>query len=384
MKGFKNVNAYIYGKGFVKTDIAIENGKISAIGDNLSIDDAIAVNDNAIVVSGFIDEHIHGASGSDAMDKSVSAIGKIAKALAMEGTTSFLATTMTQSEENIIGALTSVNEYMNNDKVFMVDGARVLGVHLEGPFISEKHIGGQPLKYLADPDIEQFDKYNKASGNNIKLVTLAPEEIGADKLIKHSVSLNIVASAGHTDCGYLGMQQAIDNGLSCVTHCFNAQRGIHHREIGTAGTALLDDRLYTEAICDLIHLSKPTIKLIAKNKPKDKVILITDSIRAKWLNDGESELGGQKVIVKNGEARLADGTLAGSVLKMNLAIKNIVSCGVALEDAINYATINPARNLKIDDKFGSIAVGKFADFCVLDKEFNVLSTIREGNIIYKA
>ena len=161
-------------------------------------------------------------------------------------------------------------------------------------------------------------------------------------------------------------------------------RGIHHREIGISGMALLDNDLYTEVIADLIHLSSPMLKLILKNKPKDKIILITDSMRAKFLPDGESELGGQKVIVKNGEARLINGTLAGSTLKMNQAIKNLLSLNVKLTDAINYATINVAKHLNLDKKIGSIKKGKLADFCVLDKDINVKLTIKEGKIIYKA
>ena len=173
-------------------------------------------------------------------------------------------------------------------------------------------------------------------------------------------------------------------GLSSITHTFNAQKPLHHREVGTVGSALLFDELNCEAICDTIHLSIPAIKLLIKNKPHDKFTLITDAMRAKHLPDGESELGGQKVIVKNGEARLENGVLAGSILKMNDAIKNLVTkCGVSITDAIDFATANPAKNLNIYGKKGSISLGKDADLTVIDNNFNVLLTLRNGKIIFK-
>lgn len=380
MKGFKNVNAYIYGKGIVKTNIAIENGKIVAIGSDVEILQPFNVGSDQIVVPGFIDQHIHGAAGADAMDGDINALSTISKALLSEGTTAFLATTMTQSVENIERALKAVNQYINEKNN---NGATLLGVHLEGPFISPKHVGAQPLEYVQSPSVEAFKVYEKASGDNIKMVSLAPEMEGATELIKYLVSKNIVASIGHTGATYNNVEKAVAVGLSNVTHTYNAQTPVHHREVGVVGSAMLFDELSCEVICDTIHVSVPAIKLLIKNKPSDKVILITDAMRAKHLPDGESELGGQKVFVKNGEARLADGTLAGSVLKMNVAIKNLVEkANVSLEKAIDYATINPAINLKVDGERGSIALGKVADFAVLNKDYSVGLTIVNGEVVY--
>ena len=381
MNGFINANVYVSGKGIIKTNLGIENGKIAYIGENQNmIIKPYPYASNQVIVAGFIDEHIHGAGGFDAMDGSVDALHGIANAIAKEGTTSFLATTMTQSEQNILKAVSSVKDYKDLN---YTDGAEILGIHLEGPFISTKHIGAQPLEYVVAPSVELFDKYNQASGNNIKIVSLAPECEGANTLISHLKNKGVIASAGHTDAGYSDIEKAIEYGLSNITHTYNAQKPLHHREIGTVGSAMLFDEANCEAICDLIHLSAPAIKLLIKNKPKEKFTLITDSMRAKHLPDGESELGGQKVIVKNGEARLENGALAGSTLKMNDAIKNLVlSCSVKFTDAIDYATINPAKSLKIDSHKGSIAVGKDADLTVLDGEFNVCLTIRNGNVIY--
>ena len=383
MKGFKNAKTYVYGKGIITTNIGIENGVIAYIGNDESvITEPLPYSNDQVVLPGFIDEHIHGAGGADAMDGTVEALSTIAGCVAKEGTTTFLATTMTQSPENILKAMKAVKDYKALNKA---DGAEVLGVHLEGPFISTKHIGAQPLDYVAKPSEEVFDEYNYACGNSIKIVSLAPEEQGAEELIKHLASLGVIASAGHTDAGFNDMEKALSWGLTNVTHTYNAQKGVHHREVGTVGSAMLLDELNCEAICDLIHLSAPAIKLLIKNKPHDKFTLITDSMRAKHLKDGLSELGGQTVIVKNGEARLENGALAGSILKMNNAIKNLVlSCGVKFTDAVDFATINPAKNLNIFDKTGSIEVGKKADLAVLDGEFEVMLTVREGNIIYKA
>lgn len=382
MKGLKQVNVYVENKGFVKTDIGFENGIISSL-ENNSVDVEIAsFSDNAIVVPGFIDEHIHGAMGADAMDGDMNALANIAEAVASEGVTSFLATTMTQSPSNIKKALNAVKDYVRKD---VKKGARLLGVHLEGPFISPKHIGAQPLEYVASLSVDTMKEYVECSGNNIKIVSLAPEMQGAEELIKYLKENNIVASIAHTGAKYNDCVNAIKWGISNVTHTYNAQTGIHHRDVGVVGCAMLHDELSCELICDLIHVSAPAIKLILKNKPSDKVILITDSMRAKHLPDGESELGGQLVLVKNGEARLSDGTLAGSVLKMNNAVKNVCeSCGVALEEAVDFATKNPAKNLGIYNEVGSIKVGKRADVVVLDKNtFEVLLTVRNGEIIYK-
>ncbi len=382
MKGFRNCNAYIYGKGIIRTNIGIEGDKIAYIGEDESkITKELPIEPSQVVVAGFIDQHVHGAGGSDAMDGTIKDLSIIAECLAKEGTTAFLATTMTQSPENISKAMGAVKDYMASNPA---DGARVLGIHLEGPFISTKHIGAQPLEYVATPSVEIFDDYNFKSGNAIKLVSLAPEVEGATELIEHLASLNIVASSGHTDAGYNDMEKAVKSGLTNVTHTYNAQKGVHHREIGTVGSAFIIDELNCEMICDLIHLSVPAIKLLIKNKPHDKITLITDSMRAKHLADGLSELGGQTVIVKNGEARLENGALAGSILKMNDAVKNLVlSCDVAFTDAIDFATVNPAKNLGVDSEMGTIEVGKKANLCVLTEEFSVALTVRDGNVIYK-
>ena len=381
MKAFQNVLVYVEGKGLKKCSVGFGE-KIEKIGKVSKYAEIYELPKNAIVLPGFIDQHVHGAGGSDGMDGTVEDIKTIAETLATEGTTSFLVTTMTQSPENITKALTAVKEYR---KASPKSGARVVGVHLEGPFIAVAHKGAQPLEYVKAPDIKTFDEYNEASGNAIKIVSLAPEVENAEALVRHLSKKGIVPSIGHTGAKFTDIDKAVKAGAKNVTHTYNAQTALHHREIGTVGSAMLFDELNCELIADTIHVSVPAMRLLVKNKPLDKLTLITDAMRAKGLPDGESELGGQKVFVKDGEARLADGTLAGSVLKMNKAVQNLVEkVGVPFTQAVDCATINPAKNLGMDKETGSIKVGKRADFTVLNEHYDVIMTVRDGEVIYQA
>lgn len=381
MKAFKNASVYAEGKGIIRTSVYFDD-KIRQIGGYVAGAEEIELPENAVVLPGFIDEHIHGAGGSDAMDGNTKDLAIIAETVAKEGTTTFLATTMTQSKENILKAMRAVKEYR---EAAGEQGARIAGVHLEGPFIAAAHKGAQPLEYVAAPDAKTFDEYNAACGNAIKIITLAPETDGALDFIRHIVAQGTVVSVGHTGAKYAEVKAAMEVGATNVTHTYNAQSPLHHREIGVVGSALLLEDLYCELICDTIHVSVPAMQLLVKNKRADKLALITDAMRAKGLADGVSELGGQTVYVKGGEARLADGTLAGSVLRMNRALQNMVEkVGVPFTQAVDYCTINPARTLKMENEAGSIAEGKRADFAVLNDKFDVLYTVRDGKIIYKA
>ncbi len=377
MNCFKNANVYIEGVGIRKTDLLFDGRTLGfSAGSDANV---ICLPEDAVVLPGFIDEHIHGAGGHDVMDGG-DAVLKIAETIAAEGTCYFLATTMTASAEDTVTALRAISAYCGKRSN---RGAGLLGAHLEGPFISPKHIGAQPAEYVAAPDVELFDGFYKASGGNIKMITLAPEVCGADKLIDRAKELGVTVSVGHTDATFGDVQRAAELGASCVTHTFNAQRGLHHREIGTAGAALLNDGLFAEVIADTVHVSVPALRLLTKSKPKDKVILITDAMRAKGMPDGESELGGQNVYVKNGEARLEDGTLAGSVLKMNTAVKNAVKyLNLSVTEAADLASANPAKNLGLFGELGGIKEGKRASYTVLDGNFDVIMTIIDGVPVY--
>lgn len=378
MKGFKNVNLYLGDKKIVKTSLLIENGKIKKIGEVLE-DGLTTLDDSLVVVPGFIDKHVHGANNSDGMYPTLDDIENIALTIAKEGVSSFLATTMTQSEENIDHALENIKRYMEKQN----KGAEVLGIHLEGPFISKKHKGAQVEEAITACSVEQFKHYQEKSGDNIRQVTLAFEEDG-EGLVKYLVKNNIVASLGHSDATSAQVKEAAALGATSVTHCFNAMRGLHHREAGTVGGSMLCDDLYCELIADLIHVSPDAIRILFKTKGKDRIVLITDGIEAKHLPDGEYSLGGQKVYVKEGAARLVDGTLAGSTLSMNVAMRNIKEV-MAMDylDVVDLATINPAKNLKIDYKKGYIKEGYDADFTVINNNFEVFKTINKGKIIFE-
>lgn len=375
--GFKNSKIYVYGKGIIETSLLINNGKIEMIGE-INTDELIQLPDNLMVLPGFVDKHIHGANHADFMNPTKEDLKKITKAIAREGTTSCLATTMTQSMEAIKSAVKNIGEYINEKQ----EGVEILGIHLEGPFVSPKFAGAQPLEYIVKCDIDQFNSINEASLNTVKQVSYACEENGLN-FTTHLVNNGIVASIGHSNSDYATVVKAADLGATSITHTYNAQKGLHHRDIGVVGAAMLDDRLSAELICDLIHVSPAAIKLLFKNKGKDNICLITDSIEAKYMPDGEYSLGGQPVFVKDNVARLENGTLAGSTLKLNEGVRNFMNTvNISLAEAVDCATINPARVLGIADRKGSIELGKDADLIVVDKDLNVYMTICRGNVVY--
>lgn len=378
MKGFNN-SLVFYGGKFVNKTVGIEDGKIVYIGDDESVITEVLDKNaqNAYLVPGFIDEHIHGAGNADAMDGTAAAFDAISKTLAKEGTTSFLYTTMTASLERTEEVISNCEEYIEKAEFL---GARPIGLHLEGPFINPNKCGAQPKEYIFDSTAENAAKLVENHGA-VKLITVAPE-VSKDGFIEYLVSKGITVSAGHTDATYAEFVSAVNRGLSCSTHTYNAMRAFSHREIGATGGALMTG-VYNELIADGIHVSFPAIQMLFALK-SDKVVLITDAMRAKGMGDCESELGGQKVYVKGGEARLVDGTLAGSVLQMNVAVKNLVEkAGIPLETVIRCASENPAKNLGVFDKTGSIEVGKIADVTLLDKDFNVLLTVVGDKTVYE-
>ncbi len=381
MKAFQNALVYVEGEGILKTNLTFDT-HTRAIGADVSDAEVLSLPENALVVPGFIDTHIHGAGGADTMDASPAALAVMASTLAREGTTAFLATTMTQSEAATCAALRAVGAYVGEAHT---TGALCLGAHMEGPYLAEKYAGAQPREHLQAPSVPSFESYQRAADGCVRLVTLAPELPGAAALVSHLSQQGIAVSVGHSDAGDADIRRAIAAGLSRVTHTFNAQRPLHHREIGVVGAALLHDALVCELIADTIHVSPAAMQLLVKSKTPARITLITDAMRAKGLGNCTSELGGQTVYVKGGEARLADGTLAGSVACMNQMVKNMVEvAGLSLTDAVDCATINPARALHIDNERGSVRVGKRADYTVLSPDFDVLLTIRDGEPIYRA
>lgn len=377
IKGFKNTNIYFENQGIVKSGFAVKDKKIAPLTGGE--EGLLELDDKYLVIPGFIDKHIHGSNHSDAMYPTFEDILNIAKSIAQEGVTAFLPTTMTQSKENVAAALANIRKYIEQN---VEEGAAVLGVHLEGPFISKKYKGSQHEQFILSGDIESMKYFQEVSGNNIRQVTFAYEENGPE-FTKYLVKEGIVASIGHSDATAADVFAAAKAGVTSATHTYNAMRGLHHREAGTLGGSMLADEISCELIADLVHVSPEAIRILYKMKGKDKVVLVTDAIESKHLTDGVYHLGGQEVFVKGDEARLASGVLAGSNLSMNKAVKNFMTVtGVSLTDAVDLATINPARVLKIDDRKGSINFGKDADFVVIDKDLNVYLTVRGGKVIY--
>lgn len=377
IKGFRNSNILINDR-IIKTNLVIENGKIKYIGP-CEVDNLKELDDELIIVPGFIDEHIHGVSGYDVMDASIDKYKKMSIALASEGTTSYLATTTTESILNINKALKEISKYVSSKYEF---GSSIIGIHLEGPFLSYDYKGAQLETHLIKPNKEIMNDFIKNSDNLIKLVTLAPE-IDKDNLIEFLIKQKINVSVGHSNATYEEVTNSIRMGASSITHMYNACRKVHHREIGVVGAGLLNDNLYTEIICDGIHVCFDAIDLLLKTKPMNKIILVTDSLRSKNLPDGKYKENDQEFYVKNGIARLLDGTIAGSNLKMCDAIKNIIeNTDTKFIDAINFATKNPAIHLGVYDQIGSIEIGKLANLTIIDKNINVYKTIREGIVIY--
>ena len=367
-------------EGLKKTSMLIEEDKIVSIGD-YNKEELIELDEDKIVIPGFIDQHIHGASSFDFIDCSVSEIQSIACDLLQEGVTGFLATTTTQSVEVIDQSLKNLKEYKERN---IQVGAGLLGVHLEGPFIAKKYMGAQLPNYIIKPNVKDFKHFEEVSGNNIKLVSMAVELDEDLKLCKYLKEKDIVVSIGHSSAGYHDVKKAVSSGVSCVTHTYNGMKPLRRDDIGAVGSTFLFNELYCELICDGVHVSEPAVNLLYKNKPKDKLILISDALRTKYMPDGKYYELEQVIVLKGKEARLEDGKLAGSVLKINEAVKNLMDfANIDFVDAVKCATENPAKNLGLFDKIGSIKENKVANLVVVDKNLNVYLTIRNGNIVYK-
>ncbi|WBW95299.1 N-acetylglucosamine-6-phosphate deacetylase [Oceanirhabdus sp. W0125-5] len=326
------------------------------------------------VSPGLMDLHIHGAGGFDTMDGTFEALNTISKVIAKEGVTSFLPTTMTMAKEKIITSINNIRENKNK-----VQGAKILGCHVEGPFISKKYKGAQCEEYIIKPDESLLEGLTDI----IKIITIAPEEDVENRFIKAMKKKGIVLSVGHSNATFDETIQGIEDGISYATHTFNGMRGLHHREPGVVGAVFSKD-IYCELIADMIHVHKGFFEGFIKINGMNKVILISDSMRAGCMECGEYELGGQKVFVDESSARLEDGTLAGSVLKLKDAVKNIKdNTSYELKDIIKMASLNCANVLGLENELGSIKKGKLADIILFNEEFQVNHTIIQGKSVYK-
>lgn len=363
------------GNFFIDDKILIYDEKIISLQNPESSINADKIIDaeNNFVAPGFINIHIHGCNNFDTMDEDNLSLDGMSKFLPSCGVTSFLPTTMTMSVDRIKIALKNIRGKMNKN----LRGAKILGANLEGPFINAKFKGAQDEKFILRADFEIFAEF----ADVIKIATIAPE-LADENFIKRCREKNIIVSIGHSAATYEETLTAIKSGANHVTHLFNAQTGLHHRKPGIVGAALTE-KVIVELIADNVHVHPAAQKIVAKVKPRDEIILITDSLRACGIGEGVSELGGQKVFVKGNLATLEDGTLVGSVATMNNVVRNFAqNSGLSVAEVIELVTKNPAQELNIYDKIGSIAVGKSSDVVIFDEEFNIKHTLVEGQIIF--
>ena len=354
--------------------LVFDKGVISQIGEGEYKGEATDCK-GLIAMPGFIDIHIHGSGGIDFMEAKAEDYKVIADSLYKEGVTTFLATTLTSDKESLAKVCETVNEVKNQIP-------SLGGIHFEGPYINEKYKGAQNEEYIRKPNIQEFDELQKISGNNIRYITLAPEKEGALEFIEHVSKNGVTVSAGHTDASFSEVKNAIAKGLTNTTHTHNAMSPHHHRNPGVVTAAFYFDELYTEFICDKIHICADTLAASYKIIGPERFIMITDAIKIKNSMINEFKLFGLDCVRKNGAAYLASGPLAGSLLTMDQALRNMHEItGANLCDLAKISSKNAAKSLKFLDR-GEIKVGNKADLVLLDKNLFVKTTYKEGKQVY--
>ncbi len=333
----------------------------------------------AIVAPGFIDLHVHGASGKDVMDGTKESLRTVSRALARFGTTSFLATTMSAPHAEIETALRGIAAHRD----FPTDGASLLGIHMEGPYLNPLRRGTHDPSCLKNADIRSFLQFIDISGNTIRKLTIAPEMDPGHEVIRQAAALGIRVSMGHSDATEEQARAAIDAGATQATHMFNAMRPYHQREPGIVGVALTDDRVYTEVIADGIHVHAVALRLLLRAKGVERLMLVTDGTSATGMSDGQYALGHNQIVVEGGVCRDSEGHLAGSVLTLDRAIRNLVEwLDIPLHEALTAASATPARSMCIAGAKGIIASGADADLVFLGPDLGVRKTMVAGRVVY--
>ena len=362
--------------------VIVEDGHITALRsrNDVEIPAGRLLNfPDLILAPGFIDIHIHGGAGRDAMEADESALAQIERQLVKHGVTAYLPTTVTASQEKILKALSGLGKLIGTANE-NPGRAVPLGIHLEGPFISHEKRGVHPPQDLLPPSPQALDRFWQASAGNIRMMTIAPELPGAVETIRYARSLGVHSSLGHSNATYQEAQSGISAGADHATHTFNAMRALDHRDPGILGAVLENNELTADIIADGIHVHPSVLELFLRAKGADRAILITDAISATGMPDGVYSLGGLEVRVSNGRCEY-QGKLAGSVLTLDRAIRNVMSfAGWQLQQAVKLATLNPAHRLGISDQRGLLASGRRADLVVLTPEGQVAHTIIGGEI----
>ena len=364
--------------------ILVEGGRITAIGhrDEVKIPEGAVdyVASGMTVVPGFVDVHIHGAGGHDVMEATHAALDCITSTVARHGTTSILATTVTAPVDETCKSLEGIAQFIRSHEHQENTGlaAEILGIHLEGPFISKTRRGVHPSDSITRPSIEILDKFRAASDGLIRILTIAPEVSGALDLIRATVTNGIVAAIGHTDADYEQARAAIQAGARHAVHFYNAMRPFSHRDPGVIGAVLTEPDVTAEIIADGVHVAGPAIQVLLGTKGFDTVLLASDGTAATGMPDGNFRLGNFEVTVKDGVCRNSEGKLAGSTLTLDRALRYIVSLGVPLIDALRMATILPARRLGLAGTKGIIAIGADADLVILTPDLRVAGVMTRG------
>jgi len=365
----------------IKADIyiLIDAGKMTELTDTATENVAIFELGQCRLLPGLIDLHIHGREGCDIMDAKRSSIETISASLASHGVIGFLGTTVTSTWDITLAAFTAIGEAYRNQPA----GALVLGAYNEGLFFTKDHKGAHDEKYFLPLDRKNIDAIIDATQGALKVVALAPELPGSEDIIHYLTSKNIKAMLGHTNANYQQTCDALHAGACGGVHVFNGMKGIHHRDPGCAGAVLLDKEAYVEVIADGVHLHPAILDLIYRLKGHEKMSLISDCIVAGGLSDGTYQLGMLDVDVKNGVARTKSGSLAGSTLTLEVAIKNLIElANIAPLEAVHMASLVPAQFLGLDDSLGSISVGKRACLTLVDDNYQVMATIIDGKIVF--
>lgn len=373
----KNVTMIFFDRIF-KGDIRIKGSHISEIEENLVENEKEEVLDleGKLLIPGFIDVHIHGADGADAMDGSIESLQKISKYLASKGTTNFLATTLTSSKEMLKKVLSCIGEVQNQE----MEGANIFGAHMEGPYFDVEYKGAQNEKYIKMAGMEEIQEYLSVKKDLVKLFALSPNSNNLD-IIRYLVKEGVIVSVGHSAASFEQVMAAVEAGLSHATHTFNGMKGFTHRDPGVVGAVLDSDEITAEVIFDKIHVHPEAVRVLIKTKGVEKVVCITDSMSATGLPCGRYKLGELDVNVVDNQARLSsNGALAGSVLTMDKAFRHLLELGYNLMDAVKLTSTNVAKEFHLNT--GMIRVGKDADLVVLDEKHEVKMTIVKGKIKY--
>ena len=378
-----NGKTYVDGAFVEGVTVNVEGQKIESVGEASSAGEVIDAR-GCYVVPGLVDLHFHGCVGADLCDGKVESIQKIAEFQAHKGTTSICPATMTFSEEILTPIMQSVKAFAEAQKAGEApsDCANFVGVNMEGPYISPNKVGAQNPAYVHAGSIEEFTRLNEESGNMIKLVDVAPEVEGNIDFIKKATAAGVRVSVAHTCASFDETNAAFEAGARQMTHLFNAMNPIHHRNPGPVVAASENEQVMAELICDGIHSHPAIIRMAFKLFGDDRIILISDTMRACGLEDGTYDLGGQDVTVRGSLATIADGSIAGSVTCLPDCLRFAVkTAGIPLESAIKCATENPAKALGLENVIGSLKAGCLADILILNTDLTLKSVILRGKEI---